>query len=100
MHRVIAAFFAILLAGPGITSTLAQSGKAPEPTLAPPAQATPATITVQDIMRKVAQTESTLITNIRSFRPIVEVYIQNVVPDDQQSIVPNQDTYFLGRFDW
>ena len=102
MRHVTALSFATLLAGLGGVSALAQkpAGQSPA-TIAPPAAPAAAPgITVQEIVRRVSQSESTVLTNVRTFKPIVEVYIQNVVPDDQQSVMPTQDTYFLGRFDW
>ncbi len=56
--------------------------------------------TLEEIISRVNQAEGTLITNMRNFRPLVEVYIQNLTPDDQLGMVPIQDTYILGRFDW
>ncbi len=57
-------------------------------------------VTVEEIITRANQTEATLIKNMRDFRPMIEIYIQNLTPDDQLGMVPVQDTYILGRFDW
>src|SRR5256885_119308 len=98
MHRVAVISVSMLLLGLGSVSVLAQkpAAKSPSAVTAPAAQPAAPGITVQEILRRVSRSENTIITNVRTFKPIVEVYIQNVAPDDQQSVVPTQDTYFLG----
>ncbi len=68
------------------------------PAAGPPVPA--ATIAIEEIVKRAAQSERSIITNVKTFKPIVEVYIQNVVADESLNVTPNQDTYFLGRFDW
>ncbi len=55
---------------------------------------------VPDIVSRMKQSESTLVTNMQQWKPVIEVYIQNLETDPQLGFVPTQDTYFLGRFDW
>lgn len=65
--------------------------------------ATPAAaqqLTLDDIVERSRQAEATLITNVRNFKPMVEIYIQNMAPDAQLGVVPTEDSYVLGRFDW
>lgn len=57
-------------------------------------------LTVDYIMQRANEAERMVIANVRDFRPIIEVYIQNSAPDDKAGVVPTQDTYFLGRFSW
>jgi hypothetical protein len=56
--------------------------------------------TVNDIVTRMQQTEATLITNMKTWKPVIEVYVQNLEPDPTLGFVPVQDSYFLGRFDW
>lgn len=65
-----------------------------------PALAPAQTPSVEDIIGKANQSESTLITNIREFKPMVEVYIQNLSMDEKVGLVPSEDSYLLGRFGW
>ena len=67
------------------------------------AQQTPSTTadpTADQILDRVAQNEAALKAKMRELHPIVEVYIQGMVPDPQLGPVPSGDEYFLGRFDW
>lgn len=66
----------------------------------PSSDPAPTAITLDEIVKRAAESESTIITNLQAFKPIFEVYIQNVVPDEALAVTPNQDTYFLGRFNW
>lgn len=63
----------------------------------PPATEQPV---VDEIISRMRQSESSLISNMRAWRPVIEVYIQNLEPHAELGFVPSQDTYFLGRFDW
>jgi Peptidase family M48 len=54
---------------------------------------------IDDITDRMNKSESGLIVRMRMYHPIVEVYIQNLVPDEQLGWSPSQDEYFLGQFD-
>lgn len=56
------------------------------------------TITVEEITERVAKSETAVLTRMKALRPLVEVYIQNLAPDEQLGTVPTQDEYFLGQF--
>ncbi|MEO8678478.1 MAG: M48 family metalloprotease [Vicinamibacterales bacterium] len=66
------------------------------------AQQAPAgnTITIEELATRIMRSESGLIARMRTFRPIVEVYAQNVVPHATLGTVPVKDEYFLGQFEW
>lgn len=66
----------------------------------PSSDPAPAAMTLDEIVKRAAESERTIITNLQAFKPIVEVYIQNVVPDEALVVTPTQDAYFLGRFNW
>jgi hypothetical protein len=60
----------------------------------------PAMPSVNDIVGRMRQSEGSLITNMQQWKPVLEVYIQNLDTDPDLGFVPKADTYFLGRFDW
>ena len=64
------------------------------------APAAGATLTVEQLADKVTAAESALTARLRAFHPLVEVYLQNLTPDDKLGSVPTHDEYFLGQFDW
>lgn len=57
-------------------------------------------LTIVELADRIMKSESGLTARMRTFRPIVEVYIQNVEPHDRLGTVPVRDEYFLGQFDW
>lgn len=65
-------------------------------------QASPAgtTLTIEAVADKITASESALTTRLRAFHPLVEVYLQNLTPDDKLGAIPTHDEYFLGQFDW
>ena len=58
------------------------------------------TITIEALAERMIQAESALTARMRAFRPIVEVYVQNVEPHQRLGTVPIKDEYFLGQFYW
>lgn len=56
--------------------------------------------TVDQVIDRIAQAETELIERVRSLRPIVEAYIQEVGPEVDGVQLPKADTYFLGRLEW
>ena len=57
-------------------------------------------LTVDDLVQRIRKTEASIIANLKSLRPVMEIYVQNLEPDKELGLVPVQDTYFLGRFAW
>ena len=60
----------------------------------------PAAITTEDVVKRAAHAEDAIIGIVKTLKPIIEVYVQTVVPDESQAVTPTQDAYFLGRFNW
>jgi hypothetical protein len=54
---------------------------------------------IDDITDRMNKAEAGLVVRMRMYHPIMEVYIQNLVPDEQLGWSPSQDEYFLGQFD-
>jgi hypothetical protein len=65
-------------------------------------QAAPAgdTLTLEEVAERVSKAEAGLLARMRAFKPILEVYAQNVEPHDRLGTVPVRDVWFLGQFDW
>jgi hypothetical protein len=58
------------------------------------------TITIEEVADRVLKSESGLTARMRAFKPIVEVYVQNVEAHDRLGTVPVRDEYHLGQFEW
>jgi len=58
------------------------------------------TVTVEEVIERITKSETAVLTRMKAFHPLVEVYIQNLAPDDQLGTIPTQDEYFLGQFDF
>src|SRR6201998_262838 len=78
------------------------SGCASMPLLAntPPAPAPDQPRPMDQVLDRVINNEQRLYTQIRSYQPLVETYIQNLRPDKDLGEVPAGDKYFLGRADF
>jgi hypothetical protein len=72
-------------------------GAAPRAQEAPPAATT---MSIQQIADKITASESALTARLRAFHPLVEVYLQNLTPDEKLGAIPIHDEYFLGQFEW
>ncbi|MEO8679791.1 MAG: M48 family metalloprotease [Vicinamibacterales bacterium] len=57
------------------------------------------TIAIDDIVNRMNESEKAVAVRMRMYRPLVEVYIQHVVHDEQLGWTPVADDYFLGQFD-
>src|SRR5262245_990259 len=79
-----------------VASTLFAVGSGQTP------QGTPGskTVSVDEIIERMGKSEMAVLTRMKAFHPLVEVYIQNLAPDEQLGTVPTQDEYFLGQFDF
>lgn len=68
--------------------------------LLPQTAAAQGTLSIEDIVQRIRKSETTIIANLKALRPVMEIYVQNLEPDKELGLVPIQDTYFLGRFNW
>ena len=57
-------------------------------------------LTLEEVADRVNRAEGALTVRVQTYRPLVEVYIQNLIPDEKLGTVPVRDEYFLGQFDW
>jgi len=56
-------------------------------------------LAIDDVVARMNETEKALAVRMRMYRPLIEVYIQHVVPDEQLGWTPVADDYFLGQFE-
>ena len=70
---------------------------APRAQQAPPEGASAASL--DDVVERLTKAESALATRMAAYRPVVEVYLQHLVPDQTVGAAPTRDDYFLGQFD-
>jgi Peptidase family M48 len=54
--------------------------------------------TADDIVDRMSQAERAVIDRLKTYHPVMEVYIQNLAPDAARGWVPTDDNYFLGQF--
>jgi Peptidase family M48 len=50
-----------------------------------------------DIIDRMTRAERAVLERLRTSHPLMEVYIQNVAPDEARGWVPTDDNYFLGQ---
>ena len=55
-------------------------------------------VKVDDIIDRMIEGERALLVRLRTFHPLIEVYIQHLAPDETRGWVPTDDSYFLGQF--
>jgi hypothetical protein len=53
--------------------------------------------TADDIVDRMSKAERALLERLRTSHPLMEVYLQNVAPDEARGWVPIDDNYFLGQ---
>ena len=68
---------------------------------AQPSSAKPLTIgaTAGEVIEKITANENSLVQKLAEYQPMVEVYLQDYVPDSRLGSVPKDDTYFLAKLD-
>jgi hypothetical protein len=54
-------------------------------------------VQADEIIDRMSKAERTVLERLRTSRPLMEVYIQNVAPDEARGWVPTDDNYFLGQ---
>src|SRR6185369_8277872 len=50
-----------------------------------------------DIVDRMTKAEAAVLERLRTSHPLMEVYVQNVAPDEARGWVPTDDNYFLGQ---
>jgi len=85
------------LLAPAVTASIAraQSSDQNTPTAQTPSRA--GQLAADDIIDRMSKAERGLLERLRTSHPLMEVYIQNVAPDQARGWVPTDDNYFLGQ---
>src|SRR5262245_42539446 len=82
--------------------TFAAAFPAHQPSSPPAGPAKPAVspdLPVEQVIDRVVQRENELVKSLANYSPLVETYIQNLMPDKTLTFVPKSDVYFLGKLD-
>ena len=77
------------------SSALAQKKDRKNPTAQTPVRAGQAE--ADDIVDRMSKAESAVLERLRTSHPLMEVYIQNVAPDEARGWIPTDDNYVLGQ---
>ena len=85
------------LLAPAVTASIAHAQAKDQK--GPTAQTTGRAGQVQadDIIDRMSRAERAVLERLRTSQPLMEVYIQNVAPDEARGWVPTDDDYFLGQ---
>src|SRR6476659_865133 len=57
-------------------------------------------LNVADVVDRMNRAETALFERLKTYHPLVEAYIQHLVPDEQLGWVPAKDDYFLGQLEF
>jgi len=89
-------FFVALLAS-AVTASIAsaQANDRKAPTAQTPSRA--GQVQADDIIDRMSKAERAVLERLRTSHPLMEVYIQNVAPDEARGWVPTDDNYYLGQ---
>ena len=58
-----------------------------------------AAVALDQVVDRLIKMESTLLGRLGNYHPVVEIYLQSLLPDPQIGAVPAHDDYYLGQFD-
>ena len=88
--------FAALLA-PAFTSSIAHAQTKDQNVPAAQTPSRAGQVAADDIIDRMSKAESAVLARLSTSHPLMEVYIQNVAPDEARGWVPVDDNYFLGQ---
>src|SRR5262245_11905539 len=80
----------VLVASLTVTASMARAQATDQTTSRAP-------VTASDIIDRMIQAERAVLARLKTYRPLIEVYIQNLAPDEARGWVPTDDNYFLGQ---
>ena len=85
------------LLAPAVTASIAraQANDQKVPTAQTPSRA--GQVKADDIIDRMSRAERAVLERLRTSHPLMEVYIQNVAPDEARGWVPTDNNYFLGK---
>ncbi|MBI2189805.1 MAG: M48 family metalloprotease [Acidobacteria bacterium] len=56
-------------------------------------------VSMDQFIERLMTAEAALMDRLGNYHPVVEIYLQSLLPDPQIGAVPTRDDYFLGQFD-
>jgi len=56
-------------------------------------------VTANDIVDRMSRAERSVLARLKTYHPLIEVYIQNLAPDEARGWIPTDDNYFLGQLE-
>src|SRR6185503_19477664 len=85
------------LLAPALTASIAgaQEKNQKAPTAQTPSRS--GQVAADDIVDRMTKAERAVLERLRTSHPLMEVYVQNVAPDEARGWVPTDDNYFLGQ---
>jgi hypothetical protein len=85
------------LLAPAVTASIASAQATDQnaPTAQTPSRA--GQVQANDIIDRMSKAEAAVLERLRTSQPLMEVYLQNVAPDEARGWVPTDDNYFLGQ---
>jgi hypothetical protein len=58
-----------------------------------------AAVSMDQFIERLMKAEAALMDRLGNYHPVVEIYLQSLLPDPKIGAVPMRDDYFLGQFD-
>ena len=85
------------LLAPAVTASIASAQEKNQEVRAAQTPSRAGQVQADDIIDRMSRAELAALERLRTSNPLMEVYIQNVAPDEVRGWVPTDDNYFLGQ---
>jgi hypothetical protein len=85
------------LLAPAVTASIARAQTNDQKVATTQTPSRAGQVQADDIVDRMGRAERAVLERLRTSRPLMEVYIQNVAPDEARGWVPTDDNYFLGQ---
>jgi hypothetical protein len=82
---------------PAVTPSIAHAEKKDKKAPASQTATRAGQTAADDIVDRMSKAEGAVLERLRTSHPLMEVYVQNVAPDEERGWVPTEDNYFLGQ---
>jgi hypothetical protein len=87
----------VALLAPAVTASIASAQEKNQKASVAQSPSRAGQIQADEIIDRMGNAERAVLERLKSSRPLMEVYIQNVAPDEARGWVPTDDNYFLGQ---
>jgi hypothetical protein len=85
------------LLAPAVTASIARAQAIDQKVPTAQTSSRAGQVKADDIIDRMSRAERAVLERLRTSHPLMEVYIQNVAPDEARGWVPTDDNYFLGQ---